>query len=53
MEASLYNPALWSSFKSHLANSLLLQELLLKDPRPVIRKSVAKQIMAKCTFNPA
>jgi ubiquitin carboxyl-terminal hydrolase 34 len=53
MEASLYNPVLWSSFKSHLANSLLLQELLLKDPRPVIRKSVAKQIMAKCTFNPA
>lgn len=52
LEGCLYNPALWSSFKSHLASSSLLQELLLEDSRQIIRKSVAKQIMAKCTFNP-
>jgi ubiquitin carboxyl-terminal hydrolase 34 len=52
LDACLYNPALWASFRSHLAGSSLLQELLLQDSRPIIRKSVAKQIMAKCTFNP-
>jgi ubiquitin carboxyl-terminal hydrolase 34 len=52
LEACLYNPNLWTSFKSHLASSSLLHDLLLKDPRGVIRKSVAKQIITKCTFNP-
>lgn len=52
MEASLYNPDLWASFKPHLTDTELIESLLLEDPRVVIRKSVAKQILVKCTYNP-
>lgn len=51
LEASLHNPELWASFKVHLEDTTLLRELLLDDPRMVIRKSVAKQIITKCSFN--
>jgi ubiquitin carboxyl-terminal hydrolase 34 len=52
LEASIHNPELWGHFASHLASNTLLRELLLEDPRPLIRKSVAKHIMSKCTFSP-
>ncbi|RDL38126.1 Cysteine proteinase [Venustampulla echinocandica] len=53
LEASLHNSDLWNSFVSHLKRKSLLRDLLLEDPRPVIRKSVVKQIVNKCTFTPS
>ena len=52
LEASIHNPELWKSFRSHLSRSTLLQDLILEDPRAVIRKSVVKQIANKCAFTP-
>ncbi|KAF4629829.1 hypothetical protein G7Y89_g8311 [Cudoniella acicularis] len=53
LEASLHNVEMWNSFATHLKNSTLLCDLLLEDPRPVIRKSVGKQVVNKCTFSPS
>ncbi|TAQ90895.1 hypothetical protein B7494_g771 [Chlorociboria aeruginascens] len=50
LEACLHNPMLWTSFKLHLNSTTLLADLLVSDPRAVIRKSVAKQITNKCSF---
>ncbi|KAN0095287.1 ubiquitin C-terminal hydrolase-like protein [Hyaloscypha variabilis] len=53
LEGCIHNPELWSHFASYLASNTLLRELLLDDPRPLIRKSVAKHIVSKCTFSPS
>lgn len=50
LEASLHNPDLWTSFKMHMDDTDLLQQLLLDDPRPTIRKSVVKLIVTKCSI---
>jgi len=52
LEASMHNPELWKSFTTHLGSSTLFRDLLLGDPRAQIRKSVAKQVINKCTFTP-
>ncbi|KAG9232040.1 ubiquitin C-terminal hydrolase-like protein [Amylocarpus encephaloides] len=52
-ESSLHNPDFWLSFASHLKSNTLLGDLLLVDPRPAIRKNIAKQIANKCTFSPS
>lgn len=53
LEASVHNPELWKSFVSHLHGNTLLRDLILDDDRPSIRKTIAKQIMNKCTFSPS
>ncbi|KAH8805567.1 ubiquitin C-terminal hydrolase-like protein [Xylogone sp. PMI_703] len=53
LEASVHNPLFWAAFKGHLTGSPLFQNLLLEDPRTVIRKSVYKQISNKCSFSPS
>ena len=50
LEASFHSPQLWSAFRSHLQTPQLLCELILLDPRAVLRKSVVKQISNKCCF---
>ncbi|TVY73211.1 Ubiquitin carboxyl-terminal hydrolase [Lachnellula suecica] len=53
LEASLHSLELWTSFISHLKSSHLLQDLVLEDPRGVIRKSVSKSIANKCVLTPS
>lgn len=52
LEASLHNPDFWSAFKLHLNGNTLLKDLLLENTTALVRKSVSKQIMTKCTFGP-
>jgi ubiquitin carboxyl-terminal hydrolase 34 len=52
LETSLHKPELWEALASHLKSDSLLQDLLLRDSRPAVRKQVAKQIVSKCTFSP-
>lgn len=51
LEACLHNSDLWALFKTHINQQPLLRDLLLEEPRSSIRKSVAKQIITKCTFS--
>lgn len=51
LEASLHNLEFWNLVRVHMKESSLLRELLLDDRRALIRKTVAKQIMAKCTMS--
>lgn len=51
LEASLNNVDLWALFKEHIKRNSLLGDLLIEEPRMSIRKSVAKQIITKCTVN--
>jgi ubiquitin carboxyl-terminal hydrolase 34 len=52
LEASIHSTTFWSLFLSHLHESTLLQDVILDDPHPVIRKNATKQIVNKCTFIP-
>ncbi|KAF7921904.1 uncharacterized protein EAE97_011195 [Botrytis byssoidea] len=51
LEVASQNSALWTTFVSHLNGSTLLQDLLLEDFRPFVRKAISKHIASKCTFN--
>lgn len=52
LEASSHSPGLWELFSTHLATTKLLSELVLQEPRQTVRKSVVKQVIARCTFSP-
>lgn len=52
LEASLFNLDLWNSFVAHLKSNSMLRDLLLDDPRSVIRKGIAKHVVSKCSFTP-
>ncbi|KAM3073711.1 hypothetical protein ACMFMG_004404 [Clarireedia jacksonii] len=52
LEAAIQSSALWNNFLAHLQATALLRELVLDDPRSIIRKSVVKHISSKCTFSP-
>jgi len=51
LEASSHNIELWSQFQEHMRTNLLLQDLLLADPRHHIRKSVVKSIITKSAYS--
>ncbi|EKD21222.1 uncharacterized protein L3040_000736 [Drepanopeziza brunnea f. sp. 'multigermtubi'] len=53
LEASIHSTTFWSLFLSHLHENTLLQDVILDDPHPVIRKNAMKQIVNKCTFIPS
>lgn len=52
LEASTHGPEFWRAFSAHLSTTPLLRELLFEDRRPAVRKSIVKQVMAKCTYSP-
>ncbi|KAI9641472.1 hypothetical protein NHQ30_010279 [Ciborinia camelliae] len=52
LEVATQNSVLWSTFVSHLSGSTLLQDLLLEDLSPFVRKATLKHVTNKCTFNP-
>lgn len=52
LEAALYSPRLWTAFISDPKTPRLLYDLLLDDPRTVLRRSIMKQISTKCSFTP-
>ncbi|QSZ30008.1 hypothetical protein DSL72_004526 [Monilinia vaccinii-corymbosi] len=52
LEVATQNSTLWATFIGHLNGSNLLQDLLLDDPRPFVRKSILKHVTSKFTFNP-
>ncbi|CAD6444908.1 6039bd08-4af7-4836-9051-2cf9a245c040 [Sclerotinia trifoliorum] len=52
LEVAIQNSALWRTFVRHLNGSDLLQNLLLEDLRPFVRKAISKHITSKCTFSP-
>ncbi|KAK2624650.1 hypothetical protein QTJ16_005843 [Diplocarpon rosae] len=53
LEASIHNADFWDLFVLHLHESTLLQDLILDDPHPVIRKNAMKHLVNKCTFIPS
>lgn len=53
LEASTHGPEFWRAFSAHLSSTPLLRELLFEDRRPAVRKSIVKQVMAKCTYSPS
>ncbi|RAL60589.1 hypothetical protein DID88_009784 [Monilinia fructigena] len=52
LEVATQNSSLWTTFVSHLNGSTLLQDLLLDDSRPFVRKAILKHVTSKFTFNP-
>jgi ubiquitin carboxyl-terminal hydrolase 34 len=52
VEASTHSPDFWDVTSAHLSATPLLRELVFEDPRPMVRKSIVKQIVAKCTYSP-
>lgn len=51
LEVAKLNPTLWGTFIGHLNCSSLLQDLLLRDLSPFVRKTFSKQITMICTFS--
>jgi ubiquitin carboxyl-terminal hydrolase 34 len=52
LEASSHNPEFWRAFSAHMCNTPLLRQLVFEDSRTAVRKSIIKQIGAKCAFSP-
>ncbi|RDW59732.1 hypothetical protein BP6252_12819 [Coleophoma cylindrospora] len=52
LESSLQNPALWTLLQPYLEAGLV-KDLILNDPRPIVRKTVTKQITDKCVYSPS
>lgn len=53
LEVATQNSTLWITFVGHLNGSTLLQDLLLDDIRPFVRKAILKHVTSKFTFNPS
>ena len=51
LEASGQSTVLWEAFKSHMDENSLSRDVLLVEPRMIIRRSIAKSISAKSVYS--